>query len=85
MLVQFLETSITEIKTELKVKGFMELVSKEVLQMVQIQQYGMVQTEMVVAVEQVDKMQQVEAVEDMLTLVIMVGHSKVTQVEVVEV
>ena len=52
--------------------------------MVLIQLYGMVQTEMVVEVEQVDKMQQVVAVEDMLILVIMEDHSRVTQVVVVE-
>ena len=52
--------------------------------MVPIQLYGMVQTEMVVAVEQVDKMQQVVAVEDMLILVIMEDHSRVIQVVAVE-
>ena len=84
MPVQFLETNITEIRMELKVKEFTELVSKEDLRMVPIQLYGMVQTEMVVAVEQVNKMQQVVAVEDMLILVIMEDHSQVTQVVAVE-
>ena len=84
MPVQFLETNITEIRMELKVKEFTELVSKEALRVVPIQLYGMVQTEMVVAVEQVDKMQQVVAVEDMLILVIMEDHSRVTMVVAVE-
>ena len=70
MPVQFLETNITEID-RLKVKEFTELVSKEDLRMVQFNCMEIVQTEMVVAVEQVNKMQQVVAVEDMLILVIM--------------